>query len=44
MEKYEIIEHLGDGTLGSVNKAKDTITGEIVAIKKMRKNEMIEKS
>lgn len=40
MDKYETIEHLGDGTFGSVFKSKDTTTGEIVAIKKMKKKYM----
>ena len=37
MEKYEIIRNVGDGSFGSVTKARNKTTGEIVAIKKMKK-------
>lgn len=37
MEKYRIIEKLGDGSYGSVHKAEDKETNEIVAIKKMKR-------
>lgn len=37
MEKYEIIEQLGEGAFAVVSKAKDTITGSYVAIKKLKK-------
>lgn len=37
MEKYQILEELGKGTYGVVLKAKDTESGELVAIKKMFK-------
>ncbi len=37
MKRYEPIEHLGDGTFGSVSKERDTENDEIVAIKKMKK-------
>ena len=37
MEKYQILDELGKGTYGVVLKAKDTETGELVAIKKMFK-------
>jgi len=37
MDNYEHIEHLGDGTFGSVEKALDKTTNEYVAIKKMKK-------
>lgn len=30
---YELLEMLGKGTFGRVNKAKHLLTGEIVAIK-----------
>lgn len=36
-DRYEILDdHIGQGTYGKVEKAKDKITGEIVAIKKVR--------
>lgn len=37
MEKYNCIKTIGDGTYGSVIKAMNLKTGEIVAIKKMKK-------
>jgi len=37
MDRYKIIKTLGDGTYGSVVKATNTKTGEVVAIKKMKK-------
>ena len=37
MDKYSIIKTIGDGTYGSVIKAMNRRTGEIVAIKKMKK-------
>ena len=37
MEKYQILDELGKGTYGMVLKAKDSETGELVAIKKMFK-------
>ena len=36
MERYKIIKNVGDGTFGSVTKAVNRSTGEIVAIKKMK--------
>ncbi|CAI8601455.1 unnamed protein product [Vicia faba] len=36
MEKYEKIEKVGEGTYGKVYKAKETSTGQIVALKKTR--------
>lgn len=37
MEKYSTVKVIGDGTYGSVIKAMNRRTGEIVAIKKMKK-------
>uniref|UniRef100_A0A2N9HLH7 Protein kinase domain-containing protein n=1 Tax=Fagus sylvatica TaxID=28930 RepID=A0A2N9HLH7_FAGSY len=37
MERYKILKELGDGTCGSVYKAWDKRTGEIVAVKKMKR-------
>ncbi|KAA0156449.1 hypothetical protein FNF29_01240 [Cafeteria roenbergensis] len=37
MNRYKIVKPLGDGTYGSVLKAVNRQTGEIVAIKKMKK-------
>jgi protein kinase len=37
MEKYKVVKTIGDGTYGSVAKAYDKETGEVVAIKKMKK-------
>ena len=37
MDKYQELEVLGDGTFGTVTKAKEIETGEIVAIKKFKK-------
>lgn len=37
MDKYKIIKNLGDGTYGNVAQATNTQTGEVVAIKKMKK-------
>ena len=36
MEKYKLGKVLGDGTFGSVMKAIDQQTGQVVAIKKMK--------
>lgn len=36
IEKYEKIDMIGEGTYGVVFKAKDTETGEIYALKKIR--------
>lgn len=35
-ERYEKIEKIGEGTYGVVYKAKDIISNELVAIKKIR--------
>ncbi|GAB2277924.1 Cyclin-dependent kinase F-4 [Dionaea muscipula] len=37
MERYKIIKEVGDGTFGSVWRAINKQTGEVVAIKKMKK-------
>jgi len=37
MKKYEMLEKIGDGAYGFVYKAKDKSTGEIVAIKQLKK-------
>lgn len=37
MERYRILEELGDGTCGTVYKAIDCRTQEIVAVKKMKR-------
>ena len=37
MDKYQVHKTIGDGTYGSVLKAMNRTTGEIVAIKKMKK-------
>eukprot|EP00562_Extubocellulus_spinifer_P035193 CAMPEP_0178693038 /NCGR_PEP_ID=MMETSP0699-20121125/7503_1 /TAXON_ID=265572 /ORGANISM="Extubocellulus spinifer, Strain CCMP396" /LENGTH=163 /DNA_ID=CAMNT_0020338431 /DNA_START=284 /DNA_END=775 /DNA_ORIENTATION=- len=36
MERYQKIEKIGEGTYGVVYKAKDRVTGEIIALKKIR--------
>jgi protein kinase len=37
MDRYKIIKTIGDGTYGSVAKAINKQTNEVVAIKKMKK-------
>jgi male germ cell-associated kinase len=37
MDKYKIVKNMGDGTYGTVYKAENRETGEIVAIKKMKR-------
>lgn len=37
MDRYKIIKTVGDGTYGSVVQAVNKKTGEVVAIKKMKK-------
>lgn len=34
MERYQKMEKIGEGTYGVVYKAKDRVTGEIIALKK----------
>ncbi|XP_078175546.1 cyclin-dependent kinase B1-1-like [Carex rostrata] len=36
MEKYEKLEKVGEGTYGKVYKAKDNVSGQLVALKKTR--------
>ncbi|KAL9185491.1 hypothetical protein ACHAXT_003268 [Thalassiosira profunda] len=36
MERYQKMEKVGEGTYGVVYKAKDRVTGEIIALKKIR--------
>ena len=36
MERYQKMEQIGEGTYGVVYKAKDRVTGEIIALKKIR--------
>jgi serine/threonine protein kinase len=36
MEQYKIIKKIGDGTYGSVFKAINNASGEVVAIKKFK--------
>ncbi|KAK6782562.1 hypothetical protein RDI58_020358 [Solanum bulbocastanum] len=38
MERYKIIKEVGNGTFGNVWQALNKQTGEVVAIKKMKKN------
>jgi protein kinase len=37
MNRYKVTKQLGDGTYGSVLKAVNRATGEVVAVKKMKK-------
>ena len=36
MERYQKMEKVGEGTYGVVYKAKDRVSGEIIALKKIR--------
>ncbi|RLN95123.1 hypothetical protein BBJ28_00000107 [Nothophytophthora sp. Chile5] len=36
MERYQKLEKIGEGTYGVVYKAKDRVTGEVIALKKIR--------
>ncbi|MQL99126.1 hypothetical protein Taro_031850, partial [Colocasia esculenta] len=37
MDRYKVIKEVGDGTFGSVWRAINKLTGEVVAVKKMKK-------
>lgn len=37
MERYKLIKEVGDGTFGSVWRAINKLSGEVVAVKKMKK-------
>lgn len=36
MDQFQKIEKIGEGTYGIVYKAKDSVTGKLVALKKIR--------
>lgn len=36
MERYQKLEKIGEGTYGVVYKAKDRVTGQIIALKRIR--------
>jgi serine/threonine protein kinase len=36
MERYQKLEKIGEGTYGVVYKAKDKLTGQIIALKRIR--------
>ena len=41
---YESIKIIGKGAFGEVRCCKDKSTGEVIAIKKMKKNDMLNKN
>ena len=36
MERYRKLEKVGEGTYGVVYKARDTVSGDIIALKRIR--------
>ena len=36
MDNYELLNHIEEGSYGIVSRAKDSATGEIVALKKLK--------
>ena len=36
MERYQKLEKIGEGTYGIVYKAKDRVSGQIIALKRIR--------
>ena len=36
MERYQKLEKIGEGTYGVVYKAKDRVSGQIIALKRIR--------
>jgi serine/threonine protein kinase len=43
MERYQKMEKIGEGTYGIVYKARDRVSGEIIALKKIRLEQRSEK-
>ena len=41
MDRYKVLKTIGDGTYGSVSKAAHKTTGEVVAIKQMKRKPQI---
>ena len=44
MERYKILRTVGKGSFGVVFKALNIATGEVCAIKKMKKSDMVNKN
>lgn len=42
MDRYVMVERIGEGTFGEVHRAKDTTTGHMVALKRIRLRTMDE--
>lgn len=38
MQKFQVVEKLGEGAYGEVVKAKNTETGDVVAIKQIKQS------